>query len=301
MHCCFESSAIKKLITGQINPVIGLLMNTCIFGVTNDLVNEYESDLDGHEMFYPWMLVAIDAGRLRYLDSHITTRAFPTLTALHDHYLPCSYLSGQRYFLAKNAALNPTDQMSFDEFGIRIYYIENYINDFGSVSIGDNPIEETTLTETSTKEPSVITRYLQKSSSVIVYDKYINNNAIEFMKECCSVMPPGATITILTKQGPCLNPNQIINILRPLYPSLVIDSFIVSRHSNPLPHDRYIFVDNRYQIDFSAGLDSFIKTVNGWQNRRSKISTYDILQSCANLTFDLLPAGSRRTKCYESQ
>lgn len=301
MHCCMNSKALKKMIIGESDPIVSLMLSTSIFGVTNELIIEYENELLSHENYYPWMVVAMDANRLRFLDTHVSSCTFTALSALHNHYLSCAFLSGQRYFSCAEEPLSQGDETIFDAYGIRIYTLENYIQKFGTVARGDNPLEEITLTESSNYSPAIVTQFLKQARNLIIYDKYVNANAIEFIKECCSELPNGSIITILTKyQKDCFTPSQIMTMLSVLYPGLTINSYNVIRQSNPLPHDRYLFVDNRYQIDFSAGLDSFIKESTGWTNKRSKVSVYDILTSTTTLSFNISSSSILHTNCYDN-
>lgn len=259
------------------------MLGPTIFGVTTEILDEYHGLLGKHPFFQAWFSTVSQYRRLDVFDpQHFRAYAFPTLSSIKPDYLSAGYFSGMNLLLSHTQKLHAKDEELINKWGVRFEQIEALLGK-GSPLFGDNPINEIHLKKGGKIPLEAAARYCNNENNLVIYDKYINNKAIQLIADCCKRLDQAANITVITgnPQNHCLSISQIKTQLKAIQPNATVECEIANPDTQKDHHDRFIFLGQRLQMTFTRGLDIFgnANTKGEMINQSGTISIYSTLNA----------------------
>ena len=116
---------------------------------------------------------------------------------------------------------------------------------------------------------------------ITIYDKFINATSMELICHLTKKISSTSKITIFTgpKKRHTKSIHEITFELNACNPSIIVNCHIASDEFIKRHHDRYIFLGNRMQINFTGGLDSFGLKELSTGKRKNKYSFINIYET----------------------
>ena len=272
-----HSDALLEIFSGTCDPVMTSTVLASKIAVTASILEHYKNSLSTNLQFQAWFASAAQGRLTLHLPQTSPVKVKDTDTVT-DGYGTASYFGGSN-LVASMQKLTPATAQSLLNIGIKIIPVDEKMS---GLIAGDNPIF-TIATETNGNiDFNVLDRFLIPEENIVIYDKYINKKSIELLEHISKKLAPNSTLSIFHTfqiNKNLLDSAEIINRLKTANPNISVICKKCSKKFTSLEHDRYIFLGNRIQIVFSAGLDCFGNidlTIGKRVNRRSKITFYDV-------------------------
>lgn len=276
MQCTIHYKVLEEIFAGKGNAVTtGYLMSSFI-GVSIGILTEYNENLKSNSSFTSWFAAAKATNRFKILaKDKIEKYPFPALSSIHKDYLPASFYCGLRLIHSANSKIEPTDIATLKKWGTDLadlFQVVQYVN---SGCVGDNPIETVRLINGGNIHPNVISKYFVNETDIIVYDKYINFDAVDVLLELFKNVSEKCRVTIISSANKSIGDEEIVKQLSTAFPKIQLSIYEVSSKTFSELHDRFIFLGNRYQIKFTKGIDTLYKSGGKWRNKIGDIIIED--------------------------
>jgi hypothetical protein len=280
MRCCAHAKAMEVFLD---DPNLIQMLGSSIFGVTTNILDEYNQLLGSHSFFNAWFAHANMNRRLDVFDAqNQASYAFPGLASIKPDYLGAAYFSGMNLLLSTSQVIANVDEATLDNWGIHRHHIETVLGT-PFVSFGDNPIYEINFTKGGKLPLKAVSNFCSNEKQLVIYDKYINAKAMHLICDCCKQLDSNATVTVITgkPQAHCLSVIDIKNQLKQILPIATITCEIANTSTLKEHHDRYMFIGERLQMTFSRGLDIFgdIDAHGDMINESGTVSIYSTLKA----------------------
>lgn len=277
MRAAIQWEALAAIFDGRCDPVtMGMVLSSKI-AVTSRILTMYEQNLSSNPLFQTWFAAA-SQGRFSIHLPSLSPSKVQAIDHVCDGYGTAAYF-GCSSFFAYLPNTSAATTKGLESIGTRIISVNKKF-DFNIE--GDNPIHTIGTETNGTLDFDCFTRFLLPEDNVVVYDKFINAKSIQLLEHIAKTLTPGSTFQIFhTFQAGrnLLDSAEIYASMMAANSNIAIVCKKVSTDFKKLEHDRYIFLGNRLQLVFSAGLDCFgdMNPATGRRkNRRSKITFYDI-------------------------
>jgi hypothetical protein len=275
MRSAAHVSALSHVFSNGPTTVVSSAVTASLIYVTPDILKEYEDGLDGNTSYMAWFACMQSENRILLGSVQNASTVVKGLVSPLKDYAAASYLAGGSIFTSSNwPCVAGSSDLKW--LGVKEISVNNSI---GKI-FGDNPVESIPLTGGGQDDFSIIDRYFLAEDEVVVYDKYVNQNSMDFLLHIVGKMTNGSILRVFTTN---LQGNnrvfvpQILSALSAANPNVSVFCDEVSVAFRQLVHDRYIFCGRRLQMVFSAGLDCFGPLIAGVRvNKLSEISIYSV-------------------------
>jgi len=275
MRSAVHVSALSHVFSNGPTSVVSGAVTASLIYVTHDILVEYENGLEGNTSYMAWFACMQSENRILLTSMNNASSVVKGLVSPLQDYAAASYLAGGSIFTSSNwpCVVGSAD---LKRLGVKEISVNNSM---GKI-FGDNPVEYISLAAGGQDNFSIIDRYFLAEDEIVVYDKYVNQNSMDFLLHIVSKMASGSTLRVFTTNLPGNNRvfvPQILSTLAAANPNVSVFCDEVSVAFRQLVHDRYIFCGRRLQMIFSAGLDCFGPLVSNVRvNKLSDISIYSV-------------------------
>lgn len=278
MKTAVRWEALAAIFDGKCDLVMTSAILSSKISVTPKILEHYEQNLGSNHQFQTWFS-SVCNGRISLHLSSSSPSGVRAVDAATDGYGAAAYFGGSN-LVAYLPELSAASTQGLESIGTRLISVTQRV-DFPLE--GDNPVFTIGTATNGTLDFDVLDRFLLPEESIVIYDKFINETSIQLLQHIAAKLKANASMRVFHTLPPgntnLLSTADILARLTSSNGSITIECKQCSPQFKRLEHDRYIFLGNRLQIVFSAGLDCFglINTATGKRsNRRSKISFYDV-------------------------
>lgn len=277
MRAAVQWQALAAVFDGRCDVVTVSTVLSSKISVTPGILRLYEQNLSSNPQFQTWFASA-SQGRLSLHLATVSPEKVQAVDALSDGYGTAAYF-GCSSFFAYLPDISKATEEGLKSIGTRIISVSKRI-DFPID--GDNPVFTIGTESGGTLDFDCLTRFLLPEENIVVYDKFINAKSIQLLEHVAEALTAGSNLQIYHtfKAGNnLLDTGEICARVLAANNTITVECKKVSTDFKKLEHDRYIFLGNRLQLVFTAGLDCFgdlDPTTNKRKNRRSKINFYDV-------------------------
>lgn len=279
MRYAAHVDALKTVFDGSAHPTAMNYIGAGWASVTHTLINDYIGQLGHMPAFQTWLQYFQAHSRFHICANTESPSSIIGLPAGFIDYATSAYRSGGKLFIEPSAA-SAAGLASLLSLGVMTIDVNQAPPEEHQ---GNDPIYTLLLDNNGSTHPSVLDHYFLAEDHIVVYDKFINSTSIIFLERVASLLRPNSVMRVRTTSlGQfCLSPNQISARLTAKNPAISVDCKLVPAAFYKSHHDRYIFLGDRLQMDFSAGLDSFGTPNNSgtFSNRKSNISIFSLYKS----------------------
>lgn len=277
MKAAVQWQALAAIFGGRCDMVTTSAVLSAKVSVTADILSLYEQHLGLNPQFQTWFASA-SQGRFSLHLPALSPEKVRAVDPVSDGYGTAAYF-GCSSFFAHLPDVSAAAAQGLESIGTRVISVGRRI-DFPIE--GDNPVFTIGTETQGTLDFDCLTRFLLPEDNVVVYDKFINAKSVQLLEHIARTLTPGSTLRVFhtyKPSGNLLNTRGINARLLAANSTITVQCKTVSDDFKKLEHDRYIFLGNRLQLVFSAGLDCFgdVDAATGKRNnRRSKITFYDV-------------------------
>lgn len=277
MKAAIQWQALAAIFDGRCDLVTTSTVLSAKVSITPNILNLYEQNLGADPKFQTWFASA-SQGRFSFHLPALSPGKVRAIDPISDGYGTASYF-GCSSFFAHLPDVSAQTAQGLESIGTRVISVSRRI-DFPIE--GDNPVFTIGTETNGTLDFDCLDRFLLPEDTIVIYDKFINAKSIQLLEHISKKLTPGSTLRIFHTYKPggnILDSTTIKTRLIAANSTITIECKIVSDDFKKLGHDRYIFLGDRLQLVFSAGLDCFgdIDLASGRRkNRRSKITFYDV-------------------------
>ena len=277
MKAAIQWQALAAIFGGRCDLVTTSTVLSSKISVTANILSLYEQNLGSNPQFQTWFASA-SQGRFSLHLPALSPEKVRAVDPVSDSYATAAYF-GCSSFFAHLPDVSVATAQSLEGIGTRIISVSRRI-DFPIE--GDNPVFTIGTETRGTLDFDCLTRFLLPEENVVVYDKFINAKSIQLLEHIARTLTAGAALRVFhtfKANSNLLNTADISARLLAANGTITVECKTVSDAFKKLEHDRYIFLGNRLQLVFSAGLDCFGDvdlTTGKRNNRRSKITFYDV-------------------------
>lgn len=281
MQCAAHALALQEIFQSGVETRAKYAVLCSVVRASTNILSEYNDMLGQNQFFQSWIAGLHCSGRLLMLNPN---QAIPSIIQAQStdilDYVTASYFCGGHLFLA-NSMHNQQLLQSLAACGVRVFT--------PTVGLpqnipGDNPIEVVQLGANTGLGLDILDKYVSHEDEIVVYDKYINQDGLDFLCHIATKLQPGSSLHVFTMRDTSKRPKrpsivQIETVLKSSNPAIISSCREVSETFRKQTHDRYIFCGHRLQIVFTAGMDSFgpLDTVTGKRvNKMSEILVYTV-------------------------
>jgi hypothetical protein len=297
MLFALQSSSLENYLLGKMKPLQMGIVGSAIIGATDRILDEYNARLSGNLYYLAWFGAAESKKRIRIIkNSNLSGHKFNSLSSVHNDYLPSSYFCGFTFVVDNKNDICTNDNEILSSYGIKTIDIEELSNE---PLYGDNPLAIIDLSDRGNRDISLISKYFKDSTNVTIYDKFIDMDSLNVIKYCCIELQNGANVSILTKNDKsCLGISILKSQLERDVPNCKFICHHVDSKTAQKYHDRFFFIDNRLQIEFTRGTNCFIKTPSGRSNRDGRITIYDCYNDPYRKKYDFVLSTGKKYFAY---
>lgn len=260
MRLAIHSQALKDIFEGKCNPLTQNIILASKISITPEILNQYTILLGSDEFYKTWFASNSHAKRFSINFADQTPNLVKTADLSCDGYGAASYY-GASNLVAENTHLTTTTISTLSEIGVELISIKNTIH---TNIHGDNPFHTMGLKKSGTADFTIFDKYLHPEDSIVIYDKFINNESTELIEHIAKKLSAGSKLKIFHSSilGPnLLSSAAILARVQTANSSIVVSCEVCTKSFTSGTHDRYIFLGNRIQIVFTAGLDCFGKKI----------------------------------------
>jgi hypothetical protein len=277
MRFAAHVDAMKMVFEGKAHPTASAYINSGRASVTPAILNNYLTELSGNMPFQAWIQYVQAHGRLHLCSANNAPRHIQNLAGQLLEYGVAAYFAAGRIFVDSTAP-SAVSLSALTNMGILSL---NPCTAPPEEFQGDHPLLTLHLEASHPKSPALLDSLFIPEDRVVVYDKYINSHAAHFLERIARILKAGSSLHVRTTtiDNRCLNINQILTRLMNANPLINIDCKEVTIPFRQENHDRYIFLGDRLQIEFSAGMGSFglpNSAGNYTKNKKSRVLIYSL-------------------------
>lgn len=277
MRAAVQWQALAAIFNGRCDHVTTGAVLSSKIAVTAGILGLYEQNLGANPTFQAWFASA-SQGRISLHLPSLAPRKVKAVDLVSNGYSTAAYFGSSSLF-AHPPDISDAAVQALESVGTRLIPVTKRI-DFPIE--GDNPVFTIATESMGTADFGCLDRFLAPEDSVVIYDKFINSKSIQLLEHIARILAPASTLRVFhtfRTGANLLDTATIFTRLTAANSAITVDCKKVSDAFKKLEHDRYIFLGERLQIVFSAGLDCFgeANATNGKRNnRRSKITFYDV-------------------------
>lgn len=194
---------------------------------------------------------------------------------LHQ-YENAGYAGGKNLVLESAGSVSVADRQVLSGRGCRL--LNPAAISYPGSKIGFEPFEFYTLAHNGRRSPSILAHLFAGATRVVLYDKFFNLRSAALVVNVCLGTRPDAEIVIVTSNhANGLDRTQIRAAVRGLGARRLSVEFADALTTETF-HDRFIYVDDHYEVHIPRGLDCF-GTGPGWRNSNAQIYVYDCFRA----------------------
>jgi hypothetical protein len=281
MKLAIHHQSLLDMLNGHCDFVTTSAVLGSKISITPEVLTNYQNHLSGHLNYQAWFSSASHARRLCLNLPQTAPNSVQITDTTTQGYGTASYF-GASTLVADSGALAAPAITSLGNIGVDLISPTAKLDQEHG---GDNPFKAIALKANGDLSFDVLDRFIAPEESVVVYDKYINNISIELLEHIASRMRPGAVFRVFHTYkagGNLLAGSAICARLKAANSAISVFTKTVTPDFARSAHDRYIFLGQRIQLVFSAGLDCFGKVAAATgkrQNRQSAITFFDVTES----------------------
>lgn len=258
MRAVIEPDALAEVFRqSNINSLMQLA--DCKLGVTQQLMNEYHNKLAQNLNYISWFNATQANNKLELMPIPLINKYQPTISTTISSYVVTSYCHSHYLIINSSFAASNSEQNEINAYGISAIKLNNLQTEKNSKNFGVKPFLTHHLRRNTNFDLSIISNYFHKEESIFFYDKYITNDALNWIAELCRLVNDNATIRIMTTDlgRGCKTVAEIQATLNAIKPHANIIVCLANIPTRQEMHDRYIFLGDRIQITLTRGLDAF--------------------------------------------
>jgi hypothetical protein len=254
---------------------------------TNRLIDHYEEAASGSPTLKDFYQIFITS---RHQSGKIKLVAGKD-DNIFNNYLTSAISGGKNLIFKKPLNLDEEQTNELLANGIRVIPLS--APEYEGASAGHLPFERHNLLQDQQKDPrEVIGHIFKNSRAAVFYDRHLNSEACSLIAALSNEMSADAEVTVITSTDARLTPTQIRNCIGNIGPRrLQVET--ATEDTRRFFHDRYIYVDDHYEIHLPRGLDCFGGHPR-WRNRNSVIAIYDCSDS-NSASFNCAPHAGRQS------
>lgn len=274
-HTCIHNDVISDFIEGKLDIQKSAHITTAKLSTTPKLFAELLSKNGKNNFFQQWITSLTRLNTISICKPDDCPLAIKNLNNPFLDYFAASYFNGSQIIVPPQHSLC---QITAEKIGCEL--IETTSLDPNKIHL-TGQLKKIVLQVDGDADYSIIDNLFLPEDEIIIYDKYINAISMDFICHIANKIGSNSKITIFTspQKNNTKSTTQIISELASVNPSIIVESHIASKNFMKKHHDRYIFLGNRIQINFTGGLDSFgpIDVLTGKRrNKYSFINIYEI-------------------------
>lgn len=277
MKLAIHSEALKNILEGKSNSYFKNIFFCSKISLTPDVLSQYQNLLGSNHVYMTWFASNTGSNRFSINYPAHAPRLVQAADVTSNGYGTASYYGGSN-LVTENKHLTNSAISSLVKIGVEL--ISENANITSNVT-GDNPILTVSLKNNSSIDFNILDKYIHPEDNIVVYDKFITNETTELLEYIAKKMPSTSSLKIYhsdARGSKIINNIDIINRVKIANSNINVICEICPKSFTSKMHDRYIFLGNRIQIVFTAGLDCFgIKDLSTGlrKNRQSQIIFYD--------------------------
>ncbi len=282
MLFALHADALKEILaTPQKEHSVFARSKICL---TEGILEEYDkiaADPILANYFFPFM--AQMQGRIKLIKPQIINTM--ELTEIDQQYLSSSKYGGRKLLISESNCIDIAVIESFEKEGVSLIKAPSIYADDGK--LGFEPFERHQLSHMNSCPPKCLDPFFKNENRLLFYDKYINEDSISLINRFISLSSKNSKTTIVTSARAKLDKRDIRLKIK-LIENQTIRIEYADNETCEKIHDRFIYIDNHYEIHIPRGLDSFGKEPD-WINSNCTIALYDTFQSGNKLTLSFKP------------
>lgn len=270
---------LKNFFNLKYNRLVTSKIETTKITITPDFFNRLETEFSKNTVFQQWVQLVTNGSSpsLEFKDKTSCPSKIRLFNNPTCDDIVSGYSSGSQIIIDTTLPNINTQNPDYLNFGIEELDICN--SDYPK-NVNKTPVlQSIPLKRNGTESFSILEKYFLAEDRVVIYDKYINNNTMDFLSFIASKLQNNSNLIIFTskKRKNTLDTNQIVQNLETINSNLNINAYVAHNDFISDHHDRFIFLGDRIHMVFPAGLDSFgpINTSTGLRkNKYTQINIY---------------------------
>lgn len=274
MRCAAHAQALRLIFDGLAHPLTGPIVMSAKIGITPKILGDYARHLGGSAAFQAWFSAAQAGNRLIIRSLQDAPSSLASLAADSREYGVAMYFSGGRVF-AERHSIAELDTAALRRLGFVVLDVQS--GPPTDIS-GDNPTLSLSLISGGVVDFDVLNPFFACEDEILIYDKYIDEAAMQLIEHIATLLKVGANLNIRTTSlgDKCVSIREISRRISAANPKINSSCEEVSVAFRRRAHDRYIFFGHRLQAVFSAGLGCFglLNASGNRVNKQSKINVY---------------------------
>ena len=283
MKTAIHHLTLKEIITGNLSQRISNTALSSRVSVTPRIVEKYHQNLSGSPLFTSWFTSMMAERRIDIYSPAKSPRNVSQSDTHTDEYGTACYFGGSNIL----AARTDFDAVGFDamqKIGARFIFTDTPLP---TILPGENPFLVINTKTGGSEDFSILNQFVRPEDCITIYDKFINDISIELIEHLAKQLTDNSSLRIFhfipNRAGRNLLSTQQINLrIAAANPGINLLVKECSAQFAKDNHDRYMFLGNRCQINFSAGMDCFGSldpTSGKRRNRKSTITFFDTSRS----------------------
>lgn len=277
MRCSVHADALKSVFDGLANVITAPSVLSAKLGVTQEIVQNYHLILGENQHFQAWFAAAQIQNRLLIRSTHEAPSTLNVLDGEARFYGVASYFSASRLFLNSDARISAAEREAFFRLGIDVL---NPCEPLNPAILSENPVASLSFFANGRVDFDVFDSLIAAEEKIVFYDKYIDESGLQLIEHVVSRLPSNSLIYVRTTSlgANCKSVREIDARIKAANPSVISCCKEVSVNFRKRAHDRYLFLGNRLQVVFTAGIGCFGLRNNAGErsNKQSKINVYSI-------------------------
>lgn len=277
-----HADALKEILaTPQKEHSVFARSKICL---TEKILDEYEkvaSDPILANYFYPFM--AQMQGRLKLID--LKLESTKKLSEIDQHYLASSKYGGRKLVISSSQNIDENIEQVYENSGISFIETSLIYSDDGK--LGFEPFERHQLHHMQSCPPACLDPFFKNEARLLFFDKHINEDSISLINRFISLTSENSQTIIVTSEKSKLD-KKAIRLKIKLKDGQKVRVEFADKKTCDRVHDRFIYIDNHYEIHIPRGLDTFGREPK-WINSNCTIALYDVFNSGNKLTLSFIP------------
>lgn len=250
--------------------------------ITKEILEEYEREIGKDPQlanyYYP-LFNQLCNGKLKILKKPQA----PCANGIISDYIYAANYGGKNLAISEKTLIDENDRKAMSSRGIREITTKTLFDDDGS--IGHKPFERHQLTHNNCCPPSLLKPFTSGESYIVFYDKHINKSSISLINYLICEAAEEAKITIITSKHSAIQKQEIKRMIK-LRPKQRLRVEHADSTTTQRIHDRFIYIDNHYEIHIPRGLDVF-GLEPSWINQNAVIEIYDTYETGSEIQITL--------------
>lgn len=271
---CIHNDVISDFVEGKLDIQKSAHITTAKLSITPKLFAELSKKNGKNSFFQQWITSLTGLNTISIHKPDDCPLAIKNLTNPSLDYFAASYFSGSQIIVPPQHTIC---HLTANKVGCQL--IDTTTLDPNKINLTEQ-LKKIVLQVNGDADYNIIDNLFLPEDEIIIYDKFINSVSMDFISHIAKSMLSNSRITIFTspKKNNTKSTSEITSELTSVNSSIIIESHIASRDFIKKHHDRYIFLGNRIQINFTGGLDSFGVKDLSTGKRRNKYSFINIYE-----------------------